>query len=85
MRSSSPHPLPIQVTANYPSSRHTPIAWTHRLLWVYLPNGLYALDQLLTSGRVTLSCLRFGNYIMYDKHPTILVCLSLFTSPPHLI
>ncbi|KAK4038208.1 Palmitoyltransferase SWF1 [Parachaetomium inaequale] len=56
-----------------PALRRTPIAWLHRLLWVHLPNGLTTLDQRLTGGRVTTSCARFGNYIMYDRHPTVLI------------
>jgi len=56
-----------------PTLRRTPIAWLYRLIWVHLPNGLQALDQRLTSGRVTSSCTRAGNFIMYDRHPTVLV------------
>ncbi|KAK3291369.1 DHHC palmitoyltransferase-domain-containing protein [Chaetomium fimeti] len=56
-----------------PALRRTPIAWLHRLLWVHLPNGLTSLDQRLTGGRVTTSCSRFGNYMMYDRHPTVLI------------
>ncbi|KAM7204887.1 DHHC palmitoyltransferase domain containing protein [Naviculisporaceae sp. PSN 640] len=60
-----------------PALRRTPIAWLHKLIWVYLPNGIYALDERLTSGRVTTSCSRFANYMMYDKHPTILIFFIL--------
>ena len=56
-----------------PVLRRTPIAWLHRLLWVSLPNGVSGLDQRLTGGRVTSSCTRFASYMMYDRHPTILV------------
>lgn len=60
-----------------PPPRRTPIAWLHRLIWIYIPNGVLALDQRLTSGKLTSSIARFGNYIMYDRHPTVLVRLSL--------
>jgi palmitoyltransferase len=54
-------------------TRHTPIAWLHRLIWVYIPNGFLAVDQGLTGGRVSSYTARFARYLMYDKHPTILV------------
>jgi hypothetical protein len=53
--------------------RRTPIAWLHRLIWVHIPNGVLGFDQVVSKGRVTASCTRFFNYMMYDKHPTILV------------
>ncbi|KAK4155686.1 Palmitoyltransferase SWF1 [Chaetomidium leptoderma] len=56
-----------------PALRRTPISWLHKLLWIHLPNGLLALDQRLSGGRVTASCTRFGSYIMYDRHPTVLI------------
>ncbi|KAK0629227.1 DHHC palmitoyltransferase-domain-containing protein [Bombardia bombarda] len=63
-----------------PALRRTPIAWLHRLIWVYLPNGILAVDQRLTSGRVTSSLSRFGNFVMYDKHPTVLIFFFLLLS-----
>ncbi|KAK4212755.1 Palmitoyltransferase SWF1 [Rhypophila decipiens] len=60
-----------------PALRRTPIAWLHKLIWVYLPNGVYALDERLTGGRATNSCSRFANFIMYDQHPTILIFFIL--------
>ncbi|KAL2128626.1 hypothetical protein VTI74DRAFT_8927 [Chaetomium olivicolor] len=56
-----------------PALRHTPIAWLHKLLWIHLPNAIVSVDQRLSNGRVTSSCKRFGNYILYDRHPTILI------------
>lgn len=52
----------------------------HRLIWVYIPNGVLAVDQKLTSGRLTASCARFGTYIMYDKHPTVMIFFFLLLS-----
>ncbi|KAK3941459.1 zf-DHHC-domain-containing protein [Diplogelasinospora grovesii] len=63
-----------------PALRHTPIAWLHRLIWVYFPNALYSVDLRLTSGKVTSSCSRFGNFIMHDKHPTVLIFFFLLLS-----
>ncbi|OTB09325.1 hypothetical protein M426DRAFT_315893 [Hypoxylon sp. CI-4A] len=63
-----------------PALRHTPIAWLHRAIWVYLPNAILALDQRLTSGRLTTSLKRFGTYIMYDRHPTVLIFFILLLS-----
>jgi palmitoyltransferase len=54
-------------------SRRTPISWLYRMIWVQLPNGLTSLDQRLSEGRISTSCIRFGNYIMYDRHPSVLV------------
>ncbi|KAG7286021.1 hypothetical protein NEMBOFW57_008319 [Staphylotrichum longicolle] len=56
-----------------PALRRTPIAWLHKVLWVHLPNGLTSLDQRLSGGRITTSCTRFFNYMMYDRHPTVLI------------
>lgn len=56
-----------------PALRRTPIAWLHRFIWVILPNGVLSLDRRLTSGKLTEVCTRFGRYIMYDRHPTVLV------------
>lgn len=63
-----------------PALRHTPIAWMHRAIWVYIPNAILALDQRLTSGRLTTALARFGNYIMYDRHPTVLIFFVLLLS-----
>ena len=60
-----------------PALRRTPIAWLHRFIWVYFPNGVLALDRKLTAGRVTSSCSRFGNYLMHERHPTVLIFFIL--------
>lgn len=56
-----------------PALRRTPIAWLHRFLWISLPNSLLTLDRKITSGRLSSSMRRFGNYMMYDRHPTVLI------------
>ncbi|KAI0887785.1 zf-DHHC-domain-containing protein [Annulohypoxylon maeteangense] len=63
-----------------PALRHTPIAWLHRAIWVYVPNAVLAVDQRLTSGRLSTSLGRFGRYIMYDRHPTVLIFFVLLLS-----
>jgi hypothetical protein len=49
------------------------VAWLHKAVWVYIPNGVYALDNRLTAGRLTSSAGRFGHYLMYDKHPLVVI------------
>ncbi|KAK0641284.1 DHHC palmitoyltransferase-domain-containing protein [Cercophora newfieldiana] len=63
-----------------PALRRTPISWLYRLIWVKLPNSVLAVDQKLTSGRVTSSCSRMGNFIMYERHPTVLIFFLLLLS-----
>ncbi|KAK4238011.1 DHHC palmitoyltransferase-domain-containing protein [Achaetomium macrosporum] len=56
-----------------PALRHTPIAWLYKLIWVLIPNGAASLDQRISGGKIFTSCSRLGNYLMYDRHPTILI------------
>ncbi|PFH62398.1 hypothetical protein XA68_13837 [Ophiocordyceps unilateralis] len=56
-----------------PALRRTPIAGLHRLLWIHFPAALSALDNRLTSGRLTRWLLRFGSFMLHDRHPTIVV------------
>ncbi|KAH6682354.1 DHHC zinc finger protein [Plectosphaerella plurivora] len=56
-----------------PALRNTPIATLHKFLFIKIPNGIVALDNMLTGGRVTGSMSRFGNYIMHDRHPTVVI------------
>ncbi|ROW03647.1 hypothetical protein VPNG_07153 [Cytospora leucostoma] len=68
-----------------PAFRHTPIAWLHRFIWNTLPGSLLALDRRVTSGRLSSSMQRFGNYMMYDRHPTVLLFfLSLLAGGEYL-
>ncbi|KAI1341098.1 zf-DHHC-domain-containing protein [Xylariaceae sp. FL0016] len=60
-----------------PALRHTPIAWLHRAIWVNIPNAILGLDQRLTSGRLTSWMGRCGLYVMYGRHPTILIFFFL--------
>ncbi|KAI1826672.1 zf-DHHC-domain-containing protein [Xylaria intraflava] len=63
-----------------PALRHTPIAWLHRAIWVYIPNGVLTLDQALTGGRVIASLGIFGHYVWYGRHPTVLIFYILLLS-----
>ncbi|KAI1434721.1 zf-DHHC-domain-containing protein [Xylaria sp. CBS 124048] len=63
-----------------PALRRTPIAWLHRAIWVSIPNGVLALDQSLTGGRIITSLGKFGNYIWFGRHPTVLIFFVLLLS-----
>ncbi|KAF4122187.1 palmitoyltransferase ZDHHC4 [Geosmithia morbida] len=56
-----------------PALRNTPISALHRAIWVHLPNGLLALDQRLTSGKLSRHLVRFGRHMLYDRHPTVVI------------
>ncbi|KAL8337614.1 hypothetical protein RB598_006492 [Gaeumannomyces tritici] len=56
-----------------PALRNTPIAWLHRAIWVHLPNAVLAVDRKLTGGRFTESLVRFGRFMMHDRHPTVMI------------
>ncbi|KAK2004965.1 DHHC zinc finger domain-containing protein [Colletotrichum falcatum] len=63
-----------------PALRHTPIATLHRVMWIHIPNGFLAVDRLLTGGRFSTSMMRFGNYMMHDRHPTVVIFFLLILS-----
>ncbi|KAI1772232.1 zf-DHHC-domain-containing protein [Hypoxylon cercidicola] len=63
-----------------PALRHTPIAWMHRAIWVSIPSAILAVDQRITSGRLTTALGRFGTYVMYGRHPTVLIFFLLLLS-----
>ncbi|CAI4219461.1 unnamed protein product [Parascedosporium putredinis] len=56
-----------------PALRNTPIAGLNRLILVHIPNATLALDNRLTGGRLSTSLLRFGSFMMNDRHPTVLI------------
>ncbi|KAK7742353.1 palmitoyltransferase swf1 [Cytospora paraplurivora] len=61
------------------------MAWLHRFIWITLPGSLLALDRRVTSGRLSSSMQRFGKYMMYDRHPTVLLFfLSLLAGGEYL-
>ncbi|OLN85100.1 Palmitoyltransferase SWF1 [Colletotrichum chlorophyti] len=63
-----------------PALRHTPIATMHRVMWIHIPNGFLAVDRLLTGGRFSASLLRFGKYLVNDRHPTVVIFFLLILS-----
>ncbi|KAF1813263.1 palmitoyltransferase swf1 [Eremomyces bilateralis CBS 781.70] len=77
-----------------PIFRNTPIGALHRVIWIYIPNGFSAIDRLICGGRLGSRLSRTGNYLLYDKHPGILIfflglvgiCYILFLPAawPHL-
>ncbi|EGR46745.1 uncharacterized protein TRIREDRAFT_50160 [Trichoderma reesei QM6a] len=60
-----------------PALKNTPMAWLHKLIWVYIPNAVLRIDQTLTSGRVTGSLAWLYRRLMYDRHPTIVIFFLL--------
>lgn len=56
-----------------PIFRRTPIAWLYTFFVVNLPSGMLAVDRALTGGRFTASMVRFGSFMMNDKHPTVVI------------
>ncbi|RYP09186.1 hypothetical protein DL764_001457 [Monosporascus ibericus] len=56
-----------------PSLRHTPIAWLYRAMWVTIPSAILAVDGRLTGGRFTAWMGRTSHFIMYGRHPTVLI------------
>jgi hypothetical protein len=60
-----------------PALRNTPIAGLHKLIWIHIPNATMAVDQRLTSGRISRSVKRSFNFMMYDRHPTVVIMFIL--------
>ncbi|KAF4595871.1 DHHC zinc finger membrane protein [Ophiocordyceps camponoti-floridani] len=56
-----------------PALRRTPVGGLHRLLWIHVPAALSALDDRLTSGRLTRWLLSFGSFMLHDRHPTVVI------------
>jgi palmitoyltransferase len=53
--------------------RNTPIGFLHRLLVVQFPSSLRRVDVLFTNGRITDGSSRLGHYLMYEKHPVVVI------------
>ncbi|PHH87426.1 hypothetical protein CDD83_8895 [Cordyceps sp. RAO-2017] len=68
-----------------PAFRRTPVASLHRLIWIRIPAAMFALDDRLTSGKLSRSLMRYGNYMMHDRHPTVVVFfLAILTVAQYL-
>ncbi|KAJ5105656.1 hypothetical protein NUU61_003003 [Penicillium alfredii] len=63
----------VALFGRLPAFRRTPIAFLHRALWVYIPNGIASADSRLFDGRVVHFCSRSGNYILGENHPLVLI------------
>ncbi|PSS03415.1 DHHC palmitoyltransferase-domain-containing protein [Coniella lustricola] len=56
-----------------PALRNTPISWLHGFMWNTVPSAFLAVDRRITGGRLSRAMRRFGNYMMYERHPTVLI------------
>ncbi|KAJ6161169.1 hypothetical protein N7470_004565 [Penicillium chermesinum] len=63
----------IALFGRLPIFRKTPISFLHRLVWVYFPNGVAAIDSRLLGGRLVRAWTRSGSYIWNDNHPLVLI------------
>ncbi|CAM1506446.1 Fc.00g060870.m01.CDS01 [Cosmosporella sp. VM-42] len=60
-----------------PALRRTPIAALHRVIWVHIPNAVLAVDQVVTGGRVSRYLMWFGNYLMHERHWSVVIFFLL--------
>ncbi|RSL56448.1 hypothetical protein CEP53_006781 [Fusarium sp. AF-6] len=60
-----------------PALRRTPIAFLYKVIWVHIPNGILGLDNILTGGRISKYLSRFGNYMVYERHWTVVIFFLL--------
>ncbi|ROT34882.1 DHHC zinc finger domain-containing protein [Sodiomyces alkalinus F11] len=68
-----------------PALRRTPIATLHKWVFLHIPHGLVALDEVVTGRRLTRSLARFIDYMIHDRHPTIVIFfLSLLVGGEYL-
>ncbi|KAI1834506.1 hypothetical protein DTO006G1_149 [Penicillium roqueforti] len=63
----------IALFGRLPAFRKTPVAWLHRVLWVYFPNGIAIVDNRLFGGRVLRCWNRSGSYVLKENHPLVLI------------
>ncbi|KAL3421620.1 DHHC zinc finger protein [Phlyctema vagabunda] len=63
-----------------PALRNTPVGALHRVLWIYLPRTLRALDQRLSNGRLSSSVGRLAHTLWNDRHPVVLIFFLLLLS-----
>ncbi|OMP88537.1 Palmitoyltransferase swf1 [Diplodia seriata] len=69
-----------------PVFRKTPIGFLHRLIWVHFPALLRRLDGLVTGGRIYKYTTRTWHYLLYEKHPLVLIFfLGLLTAASGLL
>ncbi|KAJ4160488.1 palmitoyltransferase swf1 [Fusarium falciforme] len=63
-----------------PALRRTPIAFLYKVIWVYIPNGVLGVDNILTGGRIYKYLSRFGNYMVHERHWTVVIFFLLIMS-----
>ncbi|KAF4309570.1 Zinc finger DHHC-type palmitoyltransferase protein [Botryosphaeria dothidea] len=56
-----------------PVFRKTPIGFLHRLIWLHFPALLRRLDGLVTGGRIYNYTTRTWHYLLYEKHPLVVI------------
>ncbi|KAF2239513.1 zf-DHHC-domain-containing protein [Viridothelium virens] len=63
-----------------PALRNTPIGALYRLIWIYIPRALAALDARVTGGNISRYLARTSTYLLHEKHPLVLILfLGLIT------
>ncbi|KAJ9608320.1 palmitoyltransferase swf1 [Cladophialophora chaetospira] len=76
----------VALFGRLPAFRRTPIAFLHRLLWVYIPNAFGALDERLTGRRVFFVALQFiGEILFIPAAWNRLSFLQLAVLPPLIV
>ncbi|KAK8244750.1 palmitoyltransferase swf1 [Phyllosticta capitalensis] len=69
-----------------PVFRKTPIGFLHRLIWQYFPALLRRIDSAVTGGRIYRYSSRTWNYLLYEKHPLVIIFfLGLLTTASTLL
>lgn len=63
----------IVLFGRLPIFRKTPIGWTYRLMMVQIPKWITNLDEKLTGRRATTAIGQTYNYLMYDRHPVVMI------------
>lgn len=63
----------MKTSANTTPDRNTPLGILHRAICIYTPRAAYRVDARLTGGRISKGASRAGHYLLYKRHPLVLV------------
>ncbi|KPI35060.1 Palmitoyltransferase swf1 [Cyphellophora attinorum] len=63
----------VALFGRLPAFRRTPIAFLHKLLTRSIPNAFIKVDTVLTGRRLTRGLYSTGHYLMFEKHPLVLI------------
>ncbi|ETN39497.1 uncharacterized protein HMPREF1541_05723 [Cyphellophora europaea CBS 101466] len=63
----------VALFGRLPVFRRTPIAFLHKLLTKYIPSAFVWVDSYLTGRRLSRALFSTGHYLMYEKHPVVLI------------